>query len=249
MTDLLFDLSGRRALVTGASRGIGRAVALALAERGARVAVLARSANALREVTQIGGPGVFAIEADLADSASLARGLAEALETLGGLDILVNNAGVDHHAPVEETSLEEWARVQAVDLQAVFQLCRDAGPSLAADGGGKVVNIASVLGTRAVRNNAAYVAAKHGLIGLTRSIALEWARRGVQVNAVAPGFISTQMTASIRDGAGDLIARRTPMGRWGRPEDLVGAVVFLASSASNFVTGETLIVDGGLAAS
>lgn len=246
----LFDLRGRRVLVTGASRGIGRALAIGLAEHGAHVCGVARSAGGLAETRRIAGSRMFTVVADLSEADEVRRTVHESVRALGGLDVLVNNAGTDHRRSVEQTSRDDWAAVHDVTLRLVFELCREAGPHLRADGGGKVVNIASVLGTRAMRANSAYVTAKHGVIGLTKSLALEWARAGVQVNAIAPGFIRTDMTGSLHgdEELADRIASRTPIGRWGEPPDIVGAAVFLSAAASDFVTGHVLFVDGGLAA-
>lgn len=246
----LFDLEGRRALVTGASRGIGRAIAVGLAEHGADVMCVARGEEGLKEtvgeVAGVGRRGELLV-ADLSERDAPAWVVAETLGRLGGLDVLVNNAAGGHYTAAIDTDAEVWDRVLALDLRASFLLCREAGRHLVAQGRGKVINVASILGLAGDRHQAAYVAAKTGLVGLTRALALEWARSGVQVNALAPGFVVTDMTRrSFEDPrVRDWVEQRTPMGRWGRPEDLVGAAVFLASPASDFVTGHVLVVDGG----
>jgi NAD(P)-dependent dehydrogenase (short-subunit alcohol dehydrogenase family) len=255
VTRAIFDLTGRRILVTGASRGLGRQLAMSFAAFGARVACVARNETALQETAaqakEAGGESVLAIPADLRSQASIDEVVADVAGQFGGLDVLVNNAADDHDSSIEDTSLETWQRVTELNAQSVFLLCKAAAPHLMASGGyGKVINVASVLGTLGVRANAAYVASKHAVVGLTRALALEWARRGVQVNALCPGFIITDMTAHMhQDEAGNRwVIRNTPMGRWGECTDFAGAAVFLASRASDFMTGQTLVVDGGYAA-
>jgi NAD(P)-dependent dehydrogenase (short-subunit alcohol dehydrogenase family) len=243
-----FDLSGRRALVTGASRGIGRALAIGLAECGASVLAVARSTGGLEETASLAPDGGGAIEvhtADLSEAAAIEGAVAAATERLGGIDILVNNAAADHDSAIEDTDLDTWKTVVDLNLQSCWLLCRAASAALQ-DGGGKVINIASMLGTIAVRDNSAYIAAKHGLVGVTRALALEWARRGVQVNALAPGFVETHMMSQLSDErVAKWVKSRTPMGRWSKPEEMVGPVIFLASPASDFMTGQVLVVDGG----
>lgn len=248
-----FDLTGRRALVTGASRGIGRAISTAFASRGAAVLAVARSADSLAETmaSADGLPGrIEVLVADLRSPESISHAVDEAATRLGGLDILVNNAADDHESRIEDTDLATWQRVLELNLQSCFLLTQAASPHLKADGGGKVVNVSSMLGTVAVREDVAYISAKHGLIGLTRATALEWARKNVQVNALAPGFVETEMLApSLADP--DIAAymrRTTPAGRIAQPEEIASAAVFLASRASDFMTGQTLVVDGGYTA-
>jgi NAD(P)-dependent dehydrogenase (short-subunit alcohol dehydrogenase family) len=244
----MFDLTGRRALVTGASRGIGRAIAIAYAERGARVLAVARSEEGLRETAErANGTTVEIHPTDLRDPAAIEACVDLAAEQLGGIDVLVNNAADDHDSPIEKTDLSVWQRVLELNLQSCWLMCKAASPYLREDGGGKVVNIASVLGLLAVRNDSAYIAAKHGLVGLTKALALEWARRGVQVNAIAPGFVETAMVAEnlANEDVAAWIKRNTPQGRWAQPEEMAGPAIFLASRASDFMTGQVLVVDGG----
>lgn len=247
----LFDLTGRTALVTGASRGIGQALAVGLAQFGANVVCVARSIDGLTEtvgqIESVGRGKGLALPADLRSEDSIQEVIDSAVESFDGLDILVNNAADDHDSSIEETDLATWQRVVELNLQSCFLLCKYAGPHLKQDKGGKVINVASMLASVGIRNNSAYVAAKSGLAGFTRAIALEWARANVQVNTLAPGFVKTAMTeAAWSDEAGSqAITRRTPMGRWGEVEDLIGATVFLASDASAFMTGEIVHVDGG----
>lgn len=252
MTTDCFDLTGKRALVTGASRGIGRTIALAYVGRGAHVVGAARSEAGLEETATLAAdaPGSFtAHAADLISPSSIEACVNDAAAKLGGLDILVNNAADDHDSPVEETDLDVYRRVLELNLQSCWLAVRTASPHLK-DGGGKVVNIASVLGLVGMRDNSAYVAAKHGLVGLTRAIALEWSRSGVQVNAIAPGYVETAMLPDLEanEAVAKYIRRQVPMGRWSQPEEYAGPAVFLASSASDYMTGHVLVVDGGLTA-
>ena len=245
-----FDLTGRRALVTGASRGIGRAIAVGLAEHGAEVLGVARSADGLQETLAAGAHAagtLHAHPADLSRAESIGRSIAVAVDTLGGLDIVVNNAAVDHDSSIEKTDVATFQRVLELNLQSCWLIAKAASPHLREGGGGKLINVASTLSLVAIRNNSAYIAAKHGLLGVTRALALEWGRRNVQVNAIAPGMVETEMTrqALAEEAVAQWAIRNTPMGRWAQPEELVGAAVFLASRASDFVTGQVVVVDGG----
>jgi len=246
----VFDLTGRRALITGASRGIGQAIAVEFARRGAQVLAVARSAEGLAETVALASsaPGSVApLAADLRSEESIRAAVDEAVKRLGGIDILVNNAADDHDSAIEDTDLATWQRVLELNLQSCFVMCRAASPHLAASEHGKVINMASVLGTVGIRNDSAYVSAKHGLIGLTRALSLEWGRRNVQVNALAPGFVETAMIAEALadEDLAKWIRRGTPMGRWASVDEMVGPAVFLASDASSFMTGQVLVVDGG----
>jgi NAD(P)-dependent dehydrogenase (short-subunit alcohol dehydrogenase family) len=248
-----FSLEGRRIMMTGASRGIGRELALGMAECGGEVFCVARSEDKLaalvEEIEAAGGKAAYRA-ASLRGQEEIAAAVAAMVEEMGGIDVLVNNAADDHDSSIEDTDPETWSRVLELNLTSCFLLCREAGEALKADGGGKVINVASLLGHVGVRDNTAYVSSKHGLIGLTQALSLEWARQGVQVNALCPGFFETEMTEHVwgDEAANRWIIRRTPIGRWGQPEELVGAAVFLASPASDFVTGASLLVDGGFTA-
>jgi 2-deoxy-D-gluconate 3-dehydrogenase len=249
----LFSLAGRNALVTGASRGLGAAIAVALARSGADVAVHGHSASTLRscEAVRAAGRRALALQGDLGDPATPARLVDEALAGLGGLDIVVNNAGIIRRAPAAETSDDDWDAVLRVNLGGVFRLCRAAGRHLlAAEKRGKIVNIASLLSFQGGLNVTAYTAAKSAVAGLTRSLSNEWAPRGISVNAVAPGYLLTDNTEALRKDPvrSRQILERIPQGRWGTPDDVVGAVIFLASPASDYVSGQLLVVDGGFLA-
>ncbi|WP_459981402.1 SDR family NAD(P)-dependent oxidoreductase [Nocardioides sp. AN3] len=247
----IFDIAGKRAIVTGASRGIGRAIALAYAEAGAHVLIMARSEEGLKETAALGAEfsGTIDVQAaDLLAPESAEAAILTAAETLGGIDILVNNAADDHDSPIEKTDLAVFQRVVDLNLQSCWVMTKAASPFLK-DGGGKVINVASVLGLVGMRDDSAYIAAKHGLVGLTRAVALEWARKNVQVNALAPGFVETAMLPQLgQEGVADYIRKQVPAGRWSQPEEYAGPAIFLASSASDYMTGQVLVTDGGLTA-
>ena len=242
----------RVAIVTGAAQGVGRATAERLAADGYALVL-----NDLREPLETlhavrGGPGAVAVQGDVADEATGPRLLEAALSRFSRADVLVNNAGVSFIRPAETIEPAEWRRVLEVNLTGPFLLCRAIGPHLLARGSGSVVNVASVAGLLGVADRAAYNASKHGLVGLTRTLAAEWGGRGVRVNAVCPGWIKTELDA--RDmGSGAYtdadIEARVPMARFARPGDVAQAIAFLADDArSGFVNGHTLSVDGGWAA-
>jgi gluconate 5-dehydrogenase len=240
-----FDLSGRSALVTGSTRGLGLAMARALAEAGARVAVNGRSEEAAREVAA-SIDGAVAAAFDVTDESAVAAGVA----ALGAVDVLVNNAGIGLRKPILGFSLEEWKRVVDTNLTSAFLVSRAAAPGMIERGSGKIVNVCSVTSELARETTAPYAAAKGGLKMLTRAMCAEWARHGIQANAIAPGYFDTDLTQALTaDAAFDAWLRaRVPAGRWGVPADLGGAVVFFASSASDYVNGQILYVDGGLTA-
>ena len=241
----LFRLDGQTAIVTGASRGLGAAMAVALAEAGADVALVARgdlreTANAVREA----GRRAILVQVDLADR----NAVATILDTVGRADILVNNAGIIRRAPALETSDDDWDAVLEVNLSSVFTLSRTFAQALAArSSGGRIINIVSMLSFQGGVRVPAYTAAKSGLLGLTRALANELAPLGINVNAIAPGYMTTDNTQALRDDpmrSRDIMAR-IPAGRWGMPDDLKGAVVFLASPASAYMHGSVITVDGG----
>lgn len=250
MTLNLFSLQGRVALVTGASRGIGASIARAFAEAGADVAAQgnANPAEATCEgVRGFGRKGV-ALVADMADPAAPDRLVRETVAALGGLDIVVNNAGIIRRGPTVDTTDEDWHAVIDVNLHGVFRLCRAAGRHMLASGrGGKIINIASLLSFQGGLNVPAYAASKSAVAGLTRELSNEWAGKGINVNAVAPGYMRTDNTEALQkdETRNRQILERIPAGRWGETADLHGAAVFLASRASDYVNGQILAVDGG----
>lgn len=246
----LFDLHGKVALVTGGNGGIGRAVALGLARAGAAVAVAARNEDKNRGVLdELRAIGVrcMALKVDLLDRAAIAPALAQVEDGLGPVDILVNNAGFAMPSGgVLKESAQVWDATIEVHLTSCFLMSQAVARSMAPRRAGKIVNLASMYSIFGSGALPSYSAAKGGVVQLTKSMAIELARHNIQVNAVAPGWIVTDMTAgAVRSSMGEAIVARTPAGRWGQPDELVGAVVFLASPAADFVTGVTLPVDGG----
>jgi 2-deoxy-D-gluconate 3-dehydrogenase len=243
-----FDLSGKVAIVTGANTGIGQAIAVALAEAGAEVALAGRSrADETAEQVRAAGRRAALIEADLSTTAPVQAVVDETLLALGGLDILVNNAGIIRRADAAEFSEADWDAVIDTNLKSLFFLCQAAGRQMIAQGSGKIVNIASLLSFQGGIRVPSYAAAKSGVAGLTKALANEWAGKGVNVNAIAPGYIATNNTAALQadETRNRQILERIPAGRWGDPKDIAGAAVFLASPAADYVNGHVLTVDGG----
>ncbi|HVI33608.1 SDR family NAD(P)-dependent oxidoreductase [Phenylobacterium sp.] len=244
-------LSGRRALVTGATRGIGRAIAEALAASGAHVIVTGRDEARARDVANAleasGASGADYLAADLEDDDAVGELIPRVQADFGPLDILVNNAGIDADNPLISHPLEDWRRIMKVNLEVPFRLGQAVAPQFIEKGAGVIINIASILGLSPTMDAAAYVPAKHGLIGLTRQMALEWAGSGVRVNAIAPGLIQTDMTSGVwGTPAGDAyVQHKIPAGRIGQPQDIGALAAFLASDAASFIHGETIVVDGG----
>ncbi len=244
-----FKLDGRVALVTGASAGLGQAIAIALAEAGAAVACHGntRSSEATCKTIERAGQRAFSVTGDLARKET-AKELVEATrQQFGRLDILVNNAGTIRRAPAADYSEEDWATVIEVNLSAVFRLSQLAGRQMIAQGRGKIINIASLLSFQGGITVPAYAAAKGGDAQLTKALANEWAGKGINVNAIAPGYMRTDNTKALQadETRNRQILDRIPAARWGEPSDLAGAAVFLASSASDYVNGHVLVVDGG----
>ena len=247
----VFDLKGKVAIVTGGNGGIGLGMARGLADAGARVVIAARnatkSAAAVKALEGRGGQAL-ALETDVADERSVARLVDTTRERWGRLDILVNNAGINIRKPVHELEPDEWRRVLDTNLTSAYLCSRAAYAAFKAVGGGKVINIGSMMSLFGASFAPAYGASKGGIVQLTRSMAVAWARDNIQVNAVLPGWIDTELTQNARrevSGLHDSVLRRTPAGRWGGIDDMAGVAVFLASAASDFVTGTAIPVDGG----
>jgi 2-deoxy-D-gluconate 3-dehydrogenase len=243
-----FDLSGRVAIVTGANTGIGRGIAVALAAAGADVALIGRSRaeDTAREVADLGRRTAL-IDADLSTIAPVQSVVDRTLDELGRLDILVNNAGIIRRADAVDFTEDDWDAVIDTNLKSLFFLCQAAGRHMIGRGGGKIVNIASLLSFQGGIRVPSYTAAKSGVAGLTKLLANEWAAKGVNVNAIAPGYIATNNTAALQadETRNRQILERIPAGRWGDPSDIGGAAVFLASAASDYIHGHVLAVDGG----
>ena len=246
----IFSLAGKTALVTGASRGLGKAIAIALARAGVDVACHSRvaggAAEALEAIESLGRTAIE-VTGDLADRSVPGRLVGETLERFGKIDILINNAGLIRRAPAVDVTDEDWSEVIEVNLSSVFRLAQAAGRQMIERGGGKIINIASLLSFQPGITVPAYTPSKSAVAGLTKALANEWAKHNVNVNAIAPGYMSTDNTAALRadETRNRQITERIPAGKWGNPEDLAGAAVYLSSAASDYVHGHTLVVDGG----
>jgi 2-deoxy-D-gluconate 3-dehydrogenase len=244
-----FKLTGKNALVTGSSRGMGAAIAIALAQAGANVALHASQTVPASVVEAVAETGVrhTALTADLSHPNEASELINQAVAALGSIDILINNAGITRRAPAVDYSLANWEDVLATNLTSVFRLCQCAARPMLERGSGKIVNIASLLSFQGGVTVPAYAAAKGGVAQLTKALANEWAARGVQVNAIAPGYMATELTQALQDDVtrNRQILERIPAGRWGSPQDVAGAAVFLASAASDYISGHILVVDGG----
>jgi gluconate 5-dehydrogenase len=238
-----FDLTGRTALVTGSTRGIGLALARALAGAGARVGINGRTREGCEAALW---DGAFAAPFDVTDPEAVAEGVAAA----GRIDILVNNAGVTVRRPLEQIELDEWRRVMDVNVTSAFLVATAVAPQMIERGAGKIVNTCSLTSEAARETIGAYTASKGALKMLTRAMCADWARYGIQANGIGPGYIRTDINTVLQEDPAfnEWLLQRVPAGRWGVPDDLGGAAVFLASSASDFVNGQILYVDGGLLA-
>jgi len=245
-----FSLEGKTCVVTGASRGLGRTMAIALGEAGANVAAIARSEEALEETANVirsRGQRAIAVRCNLRDSGSIAAMVDQVLAEFGQIDVLVNNAGGGDFKPLVEMSDDQWHRIIDLNLSATFRVCRAVGPHMIERRRGKVINMSSMYGLVGDKNVAAYCASKGAVIQLTRALALEWAEYNIAVNVLAPGYMYTERTSSVFDNPtiGASLVQRIPMGRVGQPADLGPLIVYLASDASDFMTGSVIVIDGG----
>ena len=244
-----FRLTGKNALVTGSSRGMGAAIAVAIAQAGANVAVHASTSVPEDVIQAVAATGVrhVGLTANLSHPDRAPELIEKTIAALGSIDILVNNAGITRRAPAVDYSITDWDDVIATNLTSVFRLCQCAARPMLEQGFGKIVNIASLLSFQGGIIVPAYAAAKGGVAQLTKAFANEWAARGIQVNAIAPGYIATELTQALQDDPtrSRQILERIPAARWGSPQDVAGAAVFLSSAASDYISGHVLVVDGG----
>ena len=246
----MFSLKDKKAIVTGASRGIGKAIAIGLAKAGADVVCTSSNENGtidtISRITSLKRKA-YHVTAQLTNRKDQDQVLEKGIEYLGGLDILVNNAGTSYRESAIEFPVREWDRVIEVNLTSSFRMSQQAAKEMSKSKSGKIINIASLLSYFGGITVPAYTASKHGIAGLTKALSNEWAVFGIQVNAIAPGYISTDLTQALQDDPARNvpILSRIPAGRWGHPEDLVGAAIFLSSSASDYVNGSLITVDGG----
>jgi gluconate 5-dehydrogenase len=246
----LFDLSGKVALVTGSTRGLGEVAAHALAEAGADVAVCGRNPDDLKRVAadiRALGRRSDGFTLDVLSREKVQDGVEKILDYFGRIDVLVNNAGVNHRVPVLEYEEEKWDWVLDTNLKGYYLVAQAVVPQMIERGYGKVINISSILGGVGLPNMRAYASAKGGVNQMTRVMALEWAKLGVRVNAVAPTYFETELVSQLRNDPErfNFINERTPMGRWGQPEEIKGIIIFLAAPASDFITGQIIYIDGG----
>lgn len=246
----LFDLSGKNALVTGGNRGLGSGMVEGLCEAGAKVVILASSDSVFEAAKNFCDKGyeVMAVKCDLADESSIEDAFVQAMQMMGGkIDILVNNAGIQRRNKCEDFLMSDWDDVLNVNLRAVFKLCQLAGREMIKNGNGKIINVASMLSYFGGFTVPAYAAAKGGVAQLTKALSNEWASKGINVNAIAPGYMDTEMNTKLLEDEkrNAEILGRIPSGRWGRPEDVKGITVFLSSSASDYMSGAVIPVDGG----
>lgn len=245
----LFSLNGKKALVTGGASGLGLAMVEALHEAGAAVGIIdvSRETGAVAAGLSRGGPSAVGVRADLSQPEEIERSFAEIVELLGGLDILVNNVGITRRSPTEEHSLADWELVIRLNMTTTFLMSKLAAQVMLKQGSGKIINIGSLYSFTGGPNQLGYTASKGAVRQMTMAMSNEWAGRGINVNAIAPGYIATPLNASMRADPEwhRKVMDRLPMGRYGAPEDLKGTVIFLASAASDYVSGVTLPVDGG----
>ena len=251
----LFDLTGRVALITGGNGGIGLGMARGLAEAGARIMIAGRNpeknTNAVNEIRAL-GVDAASVEVDVTDATSCKAMVAATIAQFGRLDILINNAGTNIRKQPEDYAEAEWHTVIETNLTSAFLCCQAVYPEMVRAGGGKIINIGSMMSIFGASFTSAYAASKGGIVQYTKAVACAWAKDNIQVNAILPGWIDTALTVQARKDVPDLhdkVVKRTPVGRWGRPEDLAGTAVFLAGPASDFVTGTFIPIDGGYSVS
>lgn len=254
-TDILqqFRLDGKVSIVTGASRGLGRAMAEALAGAGAEVVLMGRQLATLEPVaaaiTQATGRKALPVAVDVSQTVQIQAAVARVMEEFGRIDVLINNAGINRRGPAVEYTEKDWEEVLAANTKGTFFMSQACGQVMIRQRCGKIINILSMTCVMGLPTVVAYTASKSALVGLTKLLAVEWAPYNIQVNGIGPGFFRTELTQAVqRDQRSDWILHRTPAGRWGEPEDLAGAAVFLASSASDYITGQVLYIDGGMTA-
>ncbi|WP_417624302.1 2-dehydro-3-deoxy-D-gluconate 5-dehydrogenase KduD [Paremcibacter congregatus] len=245
-----FNLTDKVAIVTGASRGLGQAMALGLAEAGADIVAISTDAVNLQETEKLihnAGRRVVCLSCDVSDGGQIQQSIKHSLDAFGKVDILVNNAGIIRRTPAHDYSDEDWGAVINTNLTGTFRFCREVGKMMLVQGHGKIINIASLLSFSGGISVPAYAASKGGVAQLTKALANEWAAKNIQVNAIAPGYFATDNTENIRNDQERFksISDRIPTGRWGNPEDIAGAAVFLSSAASDYVNGHVMLVDGG----
>ena len=250
MSLALFDLSGKVAMVTGSTRGLGEVAALALAKAGADIAVCGRNKDDLKRVSAAVreiGKNAEGVYLDVTSADSVGQGVDQILASFEKIDILINNAGINHRVPVLEFPEDQWDAIINTNLKGYFLVSKAVVPQMLARGYGKVINMSSILGTVALPNQLAYASSKGGVDQMTKVMAIEWAKQGVRVNAIGPTYFETDLVAQIRNDPErfNFINDRTPMGRWGYPHELEGIVIFLAAEASDFITGQTIHIDGG----
>jgi len=250
LAEHIFDLHGKIAIVTGGNGGIGEAIATGLAGAGATIVIVARregkTAGAVERIRKMGARCI-GVKCDVTNPADVRDAVRTTLEQFGRLDILVNDAGTSANAPPQSMTLEQWDTVLDTNLKAAFQFSQTAYPAFLRAGGGKIINIGSMMSFFGDKVSVAYSVSKGGVVQLTKSLAIAWARDNIQVNAICPGWFLTDLTAPFKEDqeSYQTIVKRTPLGRFGELHELAGAAVFLASSASSFVTGQSIIVDGG----
>lgn len=252
MSESLFCLKGKKAIITGGSKGIGKAAAEAFNKFGAETALLARSDDVFKisEILSRTGIKSYGIQVDISIRNERNAAFQEAIQKLGTVDILINNAGMGQEYSAVDFPLDQWDKTLEVNLTAAFEFCQLAGRIMIEKGSGKIINICSLHSYLGKRRIEAYAASKGGLALLTKSLAHEWGHFGINVNGIVPGFIETDISMSLRNDPVEYpkTLDRLPMGRWGKPEDLIGSFIFLASDASNYVNGHLLVVDGGILA-